>query len=252
MRMSSRTQNRQVFIVENDDPIDDYTRKPSQEEFLPRKSRMSGRMSVKDFPPFKDDFQAAKAPFHKTPKGIAIIAVCSVVCGLIVLGGFIGLTYYLGVSLNTRRINEVNTGLADPSNLDSTIMTFSEKSNLINIGSFKSFSLLYRATRDGFFMNIFHRLCDNRVQTVSVIRSHMNSVFGGYTAQTWNGNGYKTDTTAFLFSLRRRGVTNSERFNVTSSSWAIYAQTSFGKLVESKLNFKYFLFKLRSDLWQWI
>jgi hypothetical protein len=248
--MSSRTKNRQVFVVEDDNPIDNYIEKPTEEEFLPRKSKMSGRMSVKDFSSYNQD--ASKiASLVQTKKGMIIIGVCVLAGMLVILGGLAGLMYYLGYSLNTKIITpSVTTPIV--SLIDSSTLTTQEKNNLIALGGFTSLRLLYRATRDSFFMSVFHTLCDNRIQTVSIIRSHMNSVFGGYTAQTWNGNGYKTDTTAFLFSLRRRGVTNSERFNVTSSSWAIYAQTSFGKLVESKLNFKYFLFKLRSDLWQWI
>jgi hypothetical protein len=102
-----------------------------------------------------------------------------------------------------------------------------EKLNLMQITSFTTFGLLYRATRDGFNTNIFHSRCNNRIGTLVVYRSNLNSVFGGYTTALWNPiSSYRTDQSAFLFSLRRRGIANRERFNVTSSSNAIYTSSS--------------------------
>jgi hypothetical protein len=112
--------------------------------------------------------------------------------------------------------------------IDSVILTNQEKSALVSLGSnggFKSFNLLYRATRDGFFSNIFHQKCDNKAHTVVVVKSDLNSVFGGYTAALWNPiNSYVSDSTAFLFSLRRRGFNSTEKFAVSSSSYAIYTE----------------------------
>jgi hypothetical protein len=97
----------------------------------------------------------------------------------------------------------------------------------MTLSGFSTFNLLYRATRDGFDAHTFHRLCDNRLGTLTIYRNNLNSVFGGYTAQQWNHIGsYRTDATAYLVSLRRRGVSNSERFNVASSSWAIYCHSN--------------------------
>lgn len=97
------------------------------------------------------------------------------------------------------------------------------------MGGFKSFELCYRATRDGFFSNVFHRNCDGKQNTVSVIRSHRDSVFGGYVKTAWAiNNAYATDANAFLFSLRRRGVSNSERFNASNPGNAIYNANTYG------------------------
>jgi hypothetical protein len=50
----------------------------------------------------------------------------------------------------------------------------------------KQWSLLYRATQDGFAAADFHRKCDNKGATLTIIKSrdHPN-VFGGYTAASW-------------------------------------------------------------------
>ena len=46
--------------------------------------------------------------------------------------------------------------------------------------------LLYRASRDGWRSSDFHRLCDHKGPTITVVRVGTN-VFGGYTEQSWDG-----------------------------------------------------------------
>jgi hypothetical protein len=88
---------------------------------------------------------------------------------------------------------------------------------------------LYRASRDGFFASSFHSKCDNINPTLTLIRSHLDGVFGGYTNALWNHCCYRTDTTAYLFSLRRRGFNSTQKFPA-SSSWSshIYAMSTNG------------------------
>lgn len=124
-----------------------------------------------------------------------------------------------------------NSGSLESSIIDSVILSKDEQTALIslgpNIGGFTSFTLLYRATRDGFFGNIFHQKCDSKSPTVVLIKSNLNSVFGGYTAALWNpSSGYKQDSTAFIFSLRRRGFNSTEKFPILSPNHAINTPTS--------------------------
>jgi len=66
----------------------------------------------------------------------------------------------------------------------------------------KPWKLLYKATKDGFGAAQFHKLCDGKGETVSVIKSTNGYIFGGYTPRSWNQTGsYEYDATAFLFSL---------------------------------------------------
>jgi hypothetical protein len=87
---------------------------------------------------------------------------------------------------------------------------------------------LYRATRDGFFADVFHSKCDNINPTLTLIRSNLNSVFGGYTNAFWNHASYVTDTSAYIFTLRRRGFNSTERFPSFSCCDHIYAWSSNG------------------------
>jgi hypothetical protein len=91
--------------------------------------------------------------------------------------------------------------------------------------------LLYRATIDGFNASSFHSKCDNKSRTISIIKTTSNYVFGGYTNATWDGDGVsKTDSTAFIFSLRRNGVSNNQKFMVIDPSTAIEANPYYGPI----------------------
>jgi hypothetical protein len=120
--------------------------------------------------------------------------------------------------------------LIDGSIIDTVTLSKTEQTALIslgpNSGGFKSFRLLYRATRDGFFGNIFHQKCDSKSPTIVIIKSDLNSVFGGYTAALWNPSGFKQDQTAFIFSLRRRGFNSTEKFHVVSTNHAIHVPSA--------------------------
>ena len=67
---------------------------------------------------------------------------------------------------------------------------------------FKNGTLLYRATRDGFDAAAFHNKCDGRPNTVTLIETDSNNVFGGFASSKWNSSGYFiADFGAFVFSL---------------------------------------------------
>ena len=57
------------------------------------------------------------------------------------------------------------------------------------IGRNCKFVLLFKATRDGCCATAFHRNCDNKGPTITVLYNTNDSVFGGYTSQSWNSSG---------------------------------------------------------------
>ncbi|KAG9300208.1 hypothetical protein G9A89_002654 [Geosiphon pyriformis] len=65
------------------------------------------------------------------------------------------------------------------------------------------FDLLLRGSRDGFSPADFHRLCDNKGATVSVIKvKGTGQLIGGYTQASWDSrNGFLNGTGSFIFSL---------------------------------------------------
>jgi hypothetical protein len=78
----------------------------------------------------------------------------------------------------------------------------------------KCFNLLWRGSRDGFTAEEFHRRCDGRANTLTVILDTDGNVFGGFTPVEWesrvpnspfdSSNCWKGDDSlrSFLFTLR--------------------------------------------------
>jgi hypothetical protein len=79
----------------------------------------------------------------------------------------------------------------------------------------KCFNLLWRGSRDGFGAGEFHRHCDGRANTLTLIVDTNGNIFGGFTpveweSHKWNGKKGKDRNTrkcddslrSFLFTLR--------------------------------------------------
>ena len=72
------------------------------------------------------------------------------------------------------------------------------------------YTLLYRATRDGDLADDFHRCCDGKGKTITVILTHTDNVFGGYSDKEWETMEersrwkYKESDRAFLFNIKLR------------------------------------------------
>jgi hypothetical protein len=65
------------------------------------------------------------------------------------------------------------------------------------------FTLLYRATRDGFGSKYFHSKCDGHPSTLTILKAAESSfIFGGFTTVSWDSTSkWKSDANAFIFSL---------------------------------------------------
>jgi hypothetical protein len=77
----------------------------------------------------------------------------------------------------------------------------------------------------------FHLKCDGKENTVTIIKTNGNYVFGGYTAAKWNSIGtYINDASAFIFSLRRNSVSNNYKLmlNGAQSLYAIAGYPQYG------------------------
>ena len=75
-------------------------------------------------------------------------------------------------------------------------------------------SLLYKATRDGFKAQDFHRICDERGPTISLIQSDQGNVFGAFTKVSFRSTDElesEGDPSAFIFSLTH--LTKHDQYN---------------------------------------
>jgi len=115
--------------------------------------------------------------------------------------------------------------------MDSSIVSAAQQISFLALIGFenKSFSLLWRGSRDGFDAATFHRLCDGKANTVTVIKNTNGFIFGGFTSIPWSSSDdeYKSDNTAFLYSLNNRSNTPF-KLKVKSSQYAVNHSPSYG------------------------
>ena len=86
--------------------------------------------------------------------------------------------------------------------------------------------LLYKATPEENTRDDFHRKCDNKGATVTIIETTKGRRFGGYTSLSWDSSsGWKNDKEAFLFSLD-----NDKKYDVIQDAvYKVYSNTGFGQ-----------------------
>jgi len=62
--------------------------------------------------------------------------------------------------------------------------------------------LIYKATRDGFQADDFHKTCDNKGPSVTVIQTKEGYLFGGFSPVAWDSSdSWKTHPNCFIFTL---------------------------------------------------
>jgi hypothetical protein len=99
--------------------------------------------------------------------------------------------------------------------------------------SVKTWKLLYRGSRDGFRSSNFHEKCDNRSNTLTLIETTKNFIFGGFTPIEWDSSsGYKPDNSglSFLFSLKNPRNSEPRKFILKSGRNAICCDSSYGPI----------------------
>ena len=88
------------------------------------------------------------------------------------------------------------------------------------------FTLLFKMSRDGSNCSDFHRTCDNKGKTLTIIETDNGYKFGGFTPLDWeNSNPYKEkkDDLTFLFSINQM-----KKFNKKKDGRSIYCNANYG------------------------
>jgi len=91
----------------------------------------------------------------------------------------------------------------------------------------KEFILLYKADRDGFGPLDFHRACDGKGATLSVITTTEGYVFGGYTPDSWVTLAWTNNTNTFAFSLRNQHGISKKRY-FSNGSYSTHTSPNIG------------------------
>ncbi|KAK8793408.1 hypothetical protein WA158_004767 [Blastocystis sp. Blastoise] len=117
----------------------------------------------------------------------------------------------------------------------STIIDEELERSLVNwLGKEKKWKLLFRASEHDYLASEFHKYCDNKGETVTIIKhighnNHIN-IFGGYTDQSWAGsNSFKSYSKEFLFTLSNEHGIPPTKYDYTNSdiSAGIYCSSSY-------------------------
>ena len=67
------------------------------------------------------------------------------------------------------------------------------------------FKLLLRGSTDGFKASTFHKICDNKKNTLVLVKTEFGKICGGFTELEWNvTSSYKSQSNSFLFSVDQK------------------------------------------------
>ncbi|CAF4498282.1 unnamed protein product [Rotaria socialis] len=97
----------------------------------------------------------------------------------------------------------------------------------------QKWSLIYKASRDGFSASDFHHYCDDQGPTLTVIQSRDGGhLFGGYTSASWSPTGkYIHDSNnPFLFTLTNPHGIPPTKYSVRNPKYSIFPQMNCGPI----------------------
>ena len=117
---------------------------------------------------------------------------------------------------------------------NSKIVSVPQWVNLMKLCEFslnEKWTLLYRASENGFGAKDFHSKCDGNANTLTIIKANGTSnVFGGFTCAAWDSRGqWRQDGNAFLFSLVNQD-NKPIKMKIIEPQFAIYCFSSYGPI----------------------
>jgi hypothetical protein len=104
----------------------------------------------------------------------------------------------------------------------------------------------YYIEQQGMGLKLQHFMKNVMAKTtqLQLLKTDGNYVFGGYTAAKWTSGDrnnidrkYTADTKAFIFSVRRKGISCNHKFMVNDANRAIYGSPYYGPTFGSGYDF---------------
>jgi hypothetical protein len=131
---------------------------------------------------------------------------------------------------NIEKLDKSILGITKLESMKSLLNT-DQMAKLLSLCEFpvrQKWNLIYKATKDGFETVNFHSKCDNKTNTLIIIKSTNDNVFGGYSEQTWNHvyGCHKADPNSFIFSLINK--LNKPIKMKWSQNYGIYCSNYYG------------------------
>ncbi len=110
---------------------------------------------------------------------------------------------------------------------DSKILKREEKVLLMKYVGNAKLEMLHSASKHWFAAASFHKNCDNKGATITIVESNLGNVFGGYTSLSWiSSEGYKSDSTAWIFVVRSKS-NRVGKWKCTNSGSAVWDGASY-------------------------
>lgn len=109
----------------------------------------------------------------------------------------------------------------------------------------KNYSLIYKASRDGFKAQDFHRKCDGKDFTVTFILTKDGRLFGGFTDDKWDQSGLvKFGDKGFIFSLNNIQIyynknIDNNKYNIICNKYNGPIFGNFGIKISDNCNANY-------------
>ena len=119
------------------------------------------------------------------------------------------------------------------SNLDSVILNECERKDeflkkLKKWCKFKEMELIYRGSRDG---KDFHKKCNNKGETITLIKNEKGNIFGGYASIPWTSEGgFYSAPESFLFTLTNIHGTEPTKFPSKNDQSEVYHDFFWGPI----------------------
>jgi len=93
--------------------------------------------------------------------------------------------------------------------------------------------LLYRGIRDGMTNTEFHNKCDNKGETVTLIKNEKGNIFGGYTSISWTSPSsykYYSASESFIFTLNNIYNTEPTKFPSKNDKKEVKHDSGYGPI----------------------
>ncbi len=91
-------------------------------------------------------------------------------------------------------------------------------------------SINYRASRDGFSGENFHKKCDGVSNTLTIIKTTNGNIFGAFAEKAWTNDNNAVDPKAFIISLINKENSPFKAMNNSAQTryYALYCSSSNG------------------------
>jgi len=100
---------------------------------------------------------------------------------------------------------------------------------------YKKMELIYRGTRDGMTNTVFHNKCDNKGESITLIKNEKGNIFGGYASIPWTSNNnaiFCSAPESFIFTLSNIYNTEPTKFPSKNDQQDIYHILNVGHALE--------------------